>query len=60
MVAANVVHRARAAYAADLATLFREIVQRTRYHVTGVTMAYRAEHDRGDRESIAATSCARG
>ena len=41
MVAANVVHRARAAYAADLATLFAEIVQRHAYHVNDVTMAYK-------------------
>jgi DNA replication and repair protein RecF len=41
MVAANVVHRARAAYAADLAALFAEIVQRHAYHVTNVTMSYK-------------------
>ncbi|HYC88779.1 MAG TPA: DNA replication and repair protein RecF [Thermoanaerobaculia bacterium] len=41
MVAANVVHRARAAYAADLAALFGEIVQRHAYHVTNVTMSYK-------------------
>jgi DNA replication and repair protein RecF len=41
MVAAGVVHRARAAYAADLAALFAEIVQRHGYHVTNVTMAYK-------------------
>jgi len=41
MVAAGVVHRARAAYANDLAALFAEIVQRHAYHVTNVTMAYR-------------------
>lgn len=42
MVAANVVHRARAAYAADLGKLFAEIVTSHGYHVTGVTMAYKA------------------
>ena len=41
MVAANVVHRARAAYAADLSTLFAEIVTAHRYHVNNVVMAYR-------------------
>ncbi|HVE71668.1 MAG TPA: DNA replication and repair protein RecF [Thermoanaerobaculia bacterium] len=41
MVAANVVHRARAAYAADLSALFAEIVARHAYHVNDVTMAYR-------------------
>ena len=41
MVAANVVHRARAAYAADLEKLFTEIVSSHGYHVTGVTMAYK-------------------
>jgi DNA replication and repair protein RecF len=41
MVAATVVHRARAAYAADLSDVFTEIVTRHGYHVTGVTMAYR-------------------
>ncbi|HEX6087552.1 MAG TPA: hypothetical protein VF266_23675, partial [Thermoanaerobaculia bacterium] len=41
MVAANVVHRARAAYAADLSKLFGEIVQRHAYHVTNVTMSYK-------------------
>jgi DNA replication and repair protein RecF len=41
MVAANVVHRARAAYAADLSRLFAEIVQRHAYHVTNVTMSYK-------------------
>ena len=41
MVAAHVVHRARAAYAADLAALFAEIVQRHAYHVTNVTMSYK-------------------
>lgn len=42
MVAANVVHRARAAYAADLGKLFAEIVSSHGYHVTGVTMTYKA------------------
>jgi DNA replication and repair protein RecF len=41
MVAANVIHRARAAYAADLSTLFAEIVNSHRYHVNNVTMAYK-------------------
>ena len=40
MVAAGVVHRARAAYADDLATVFGEIVSSHRYHVTNVTMRY--------------------
>jgi DNA replication and repair protein RecF len=41
MVAANVVHRARAAYAEELARVFREIVSAHRYHVTNVDMVYR-------------------
>lgn len=41
MVAASLVHRARAAYADDLAAAFREIVARHGYHVTNVEMAYR-------------------
>jgi DNA replication and repair protein RecF len=41
MVAAMLVHRARAAYAHDLATLFAEIVAQHGYHVTNVTMAYK-------------------
>lgn len=41
MVAANIVHKARAAYAQDLAQVFREIVAQHGYHVTGVTMQYR-------------------
>ena len=41
MVAATVVHKARAAYASDLALVFEEIVAQHRYHVTGVTMAYK-------------------
>ena len=41
MVAASVVHRARAAYAVDLAALFNEIVQRHGYHVSNVTMTYK-------------------
>ena len=41
MVAAHVVHRSRAAYAADLAAVFGEIVASHRYHVTNVSMAYR-------------------
>jgi DNA replication and repair protein RecF len=41
MVAANVVHKARAAYAHDLALVFEEIVAHHGYHVTGVTMAYK-------------------
>jgi len=41
MVAAAAVHRVRAAYAADLAVVFREIVARHAYHVTGVEMAYK-------------------
>jgi DNA replication and repair protein RecF len=41
MVAANAVHRARGAYAADLADVFREIVRRHGYHVTNVELAYR-------------------
>lgn len=40
MVAANVVHKARAAYTADLAATFAEIVTSHGYHVTGVTMTY--------------------
>ena len=41
MVAAAAVHRIRAAYAADLAAAFREIVARHRYHVTDVEMSYK-------------------
>jgi DNA replication and repair protein RecF len=41
MVAANVVHRARGAYAADLSAVFREIVRRHGYHVTNVELVYR-------------------
>lgn len=41
MVAAHVVHRSRAAYAADLAAVFGEIVASHRYHVTSVSMVYR-------------------
>ena len=40
MVAANAVHRARSAYAADLANVFREIVQRHGYHVANVELSY--------------------
>lgn len=41
MVAANVVHRARAAYAADLARTFTEIVASHGYHVRNVSMLYK-------------------
>lgn len=41
MVAAAAVHRARAAYAADLAQAFAEVVKAHRYHVDRVEMAYR-------------------
>jgi DNA replication and repair protein RecF len=41
MVAANIIHRARAAYAEDLSAVFREIVAHHRYHVTAVEMIYR-------------------
>jgi DNA replication and repair protein RecF len=41
MVAANIVHKARAAYAHDLGAVFREIVAQHGYHVTGVMMEYR-------------------
>lgn len=41
MVAANVVHKARMAYANDLAVVFREIIEHHGYHVSGVTMEYR-------------------
>jgi DNA replication and repair protein RecF len=41
MVAAAAVHRARAAYATDLAQAFKEVVQAHRYHVDGVEMAYK-------------------
>ena len=41
MVAANVIHKARTAYANDLAGVFREIVLQHGYHVTGVRMEYR-------------------
>ncbi len=41
MVAANVVHRARAAYVEDLAKLFAEIVGRHAYHVRNVVMSYK-------------------
>ena len=41
MVAANVVHRARAAYANDLASAFNEIVAEHRYHVANVEMRYK-------------------
>lgn len=41
MVAAAAVHRARAAYAGDLARTFTEIVQAHRYHVANVEMVYR-------------------
>jgi DNA replication and repair protein RecF len=41
MVAAHAVHRARAAYAADLAAVFHEIVALHGYHVDGVTLAYK-------------------
>lgn len=41
MVAAAAVHRARGAYAADLAAVFVEIVRAHRYHVDRVEMAYR-------------------
>ena len=38
--AASVVHRARAAYASDLANAFDEIVRHHRYHVSNVVMRY--------------------
>lgn len=41
MVAAASVHRARAAYVADLEGVFHEIVARHGYHVTGVRLDYR-------------------
>ncbi len=41
MVAAAAVHRARGAYAADLAAAFAEIVQAHRYHVDRLEMAYK-------------------
>lgn len=41
MVAARAVHRAREAYAVDLATLFRAIVEEHGYHVTGVSLSYK-------------------
>lgn len=41
MVAAAAVHRARAAYVADLGVVFEEIVTRHGYHVTGVRLDYR-------------------
>jgi DNA replication and repair protein RecF len=41
MVAASAVHRARAAYAQDLSTVFHEIVARHAYHVTGVSLSYK-------------------
>ena len=41
MVAANVVHKARAVYSQDLGAVFQEIVAQHGYHVTGVTMEYR-------------------
>src|SRR5688572_20725537 len=41
MVAAAAVHRARAAYVADLAAVFREIVARHAYHVTNVELRYK-------------------
>lgn len=41
MVAANVVHKARTAYASDLGRVFAEIVSRHGYHVTGVSMEYK-------------------
>ena len=40
MVAAAAVHRSRAAYVADLAVVFREVVARHAYHVTNVEMSY--------------------
>ncbi len=41
MVAANIVHKARAAYANDLGAVFKEIVAQHGYHVTDVVMQYR-------------------
>jgi DNA replication and repair protein RecF len=41
MVAAAVVHRARSAYASDLAAAFRQVVQDHAYHVSDVEMAYK-------------------
>lgn len=41
MVAASAVHRARAAYVSELADVFREIVARHAYHVSGVEMSYK-------------------
>jgi DNA replication and repair protein RecF len=41
MVAAGAVHRARAAYAEELAATFREIVAAHGYHVSNVELAYR-------------------
>ena len=41
MVAANIVHRGRAAYADDLASVFKDIVAEHRYHVSNVEMLYK-------------------
>lgn len=41
MVAAAAVHRARGAYASDLATEFKSIVAAHRYHVSNLEMIYR-------------------
>ena len=41
MVAAKAVHRAREAYANDLARVFAEIVQRHQYHVSNVELSYK-------------------
>ncbi len=41
MVAAAAVHRARMAYANDLAAVFAEIVAQHRYHVAGVELRYK-------------------
>ena len=41
MVAAAAVHRARTAYVADLANVFREVVARHAYHVTNVELNYK-------------------
>jgi DNA replication and repair protein RecF len=49
--AAAIVHRARAAYAADLAALFAGIVRRHGYHVTNVEMAYKPSAVAPDRRA---------
>lgn len=41
MVTAGAVHRARRAYAAELTEVFREVVDRHRYHVSDVAIVYR-------------------